>query len=392
MVSINFLKNITSFGLKNILGHTPPIRVPLKPTNEIIEYPRLLTQDVVEFSPRLYPQIVEKEQVLQKAELIFDDVLEGYNATKLAAAAKRGRTEKVLDNWRESYGIANAEGVFENAINKLKKDGKIDEYIDIAFPNVNTRTRAEAKEVLTKYLENNFEIYSYDRIKNILKDFSKQIQKTGENTIIYVPDKNKSYGIISSLYKEANPNANVIVGWKNLKDYTAVHPHTNVAILDDCLITGNSAQDVYNSIMTACGNINRVDMYVCAAYKKGIDYLKKTAPALNIHYDGAAKKTLEETDFFKNLIIMVGGKPKTVKQDFLKTLLRCQDTTQGYSAGTAIMFPYMSPNNNSLFSANMIQHLFSGPQFAIKNIEKTIVSKEGRLEYPPRWLIDRLNS
>ena len=51
LVSVNFLKNITSFGVKNILGHTPQVRVPLKPSIGNFEYPRLLAQDVVELSP-----------------------------------------------------------------------------------------------------------------------------------------------------------------------------------------------------------------------------------------------------------------------------------------------------------------------------------------------------
>lgn len=385
LVSISSLKNIYSQGLKNILGHTPPVRVPLKPNEEIIEFPRVLTHDVLQIN-HATPVVTPTEQTVLK-ELVFDDVLKAYNDTKLACAAKRGRTNKILNNWKDEYGIPTSDGVFKNAIDKLKNGGHIDEYIDLAFPAANTTTKAEAKELLTKYLESNFEIYSYDRIKNILKNFSRQIEKTGGNTIIYVPDQNKSYGIISALYKQSNPNAKIVVGWKNLQNYTAQNPKTNIAILDDCLVSGNSAESIYNSIQTGCKNINQVDIYVCAAYQKGVNYLKSKTPNLNIHYDGKAKKTLEETDFFKNLIIMVGGKPKRVKQDFLKTLLRCQDTSQGYSAGTAIMFPYMSPNNNSLFSANMIQHLFSGPQFAVKNIEKTIASpKGGKLEYPPAWL------
>ena len=86
------------------------------------------------------------------------------------------------------------------------------------------------------------------------------------------------------------------------------------------------------------------------------------------------------------LMITINGKEKKIQQDFLKTLLRCQDTTQGLATGSAVMFPYMAPNNNSIFAANMIESLFSGPRFAIKNCEKVGVSKEGKLEYPPQWL------
>jgi hypothetical protein len=129
-----------------------------------------------------------------------------------------------------------------------------------------------------------------------------------------------------------------------------------------------------------------VDLYTCTAYDRGIKAIRKDAPGLNVHYSGESKKSLEETDFFKSLLFTAEGKTYNVKQKFLKTLLQCQDSKQGYSLGTAVMFPYMSPNNNSIFSANMIQYLFSGAKFAIKNIEKDIVTKAGNLEYPPQWL------
>lgn len=51
----------------------------------------------------------------------------------------------------------------------------------------------------------------------------------------------------------------------------------------------------------------------------------------------------------------------------------------------------MAPNNNSIFAAKMIESLFTGPRFAIKNCEKLAVSQGGHLEYPPKWLTNLLN-
>lgn len=372
------LQTATETNLPNYVLRLPPVQ-----NSEILFLPKAITSDVVQLSEATLP-------ISQKG-LGFKEILKNYNIQKIASAQRHGRTTEILNNWQGAYGIANKQGVFENAINKLKGEGgAIDTYLSTAFPNLNPTTRNEARQILIKYLENNLDIYSYPRLRSILRDFSQQIKKSGENTVIYIPDETKSYGIIGSLFKEINPESKVVTGWKNLQEYSVKNPNVNVAILDDCLVSGESAVKLYDSIATSCPNVQNIDMYICAAYQKGISRVAQEAPKLNLHYSGTPKLTLEETDFFKNLIIMAGGKPKTVQQDFLKTLLRCQDTSQGYAAGTAIMFPYMAPNNNSLFSANMIQHLFSGPQFAIKNIEKNIISKEGRLEYPPKWLVNIL--
>ncbi len=384
MASFNTIKSIRNLPLLRNVWHTPPKSIVPK-TSEFKYLPEL-SGDVFQLSSK-----VESGLELSKNSLVFDDVLLSYNTGKMASAMKHGRTSSILANWHPEYGIANRNGVFENAINKLKQDGgAIDDYLATAFPKLNDKTREEAKKVLTEYLENNLDIYSYPRMKSILSDFAKQIKKETPNAVIYVPDASKSYGIVGSLFKEVSPESKFIVGWKNLQKYTEKAKDVRVVVLDDCLVSGSSAVDLYKSITDGCKNIKSVDMYVCAAYKKGIAAVSKDAPNLNIHYSRDVKNTLEETDFFKNLVIMMNGKPKSVKQDFLKTLLRCQDTSQGYAAGTAIMFPYMAPNNNSLFSANMIQHLFTGPQFAIKNVEKSIVSKEGKLVFPPKWLTERL--
>lgn len=310
----------------------------------------------------------------QEATLSFSQklssVLEKYNNTKLAAAIKRGRTNEILHNWKDAYAVKNSKGVYQNAINELTKpNGALDNYVSTVFPNISPETAQNAKALLTQYLEKNLDIYSYDRIENILKGFAQQIQKSGKNPIIYVPSEEKSYGIIAEIYKKVNPNAKVLTGWKNLIDYSSKNPDINVAILDDCIMSGKSVEDIYSSIRQSCKGVKDIDFFACTACEKGINQIKSAIPEAGIYYDGALRKTLEESDFYKGLAIVVNGKEKKIQQDFLKTLLRCQDTTQGFSTGSAVMFPYMAPNNNSIFAANMIESLFTGPRIAIKNCE-----------------------
>lgn len=350
---------------------------------------RLANTDTASFTTakKVVNSSIEKTDFAKKLEAVVDK----YNRSKLASAIKRKRTTEFLHNWKDSYGIKNSKGVYQNAIDELtKQNGPLDNYLKTVFPNISPATAKNAKSLLTKYLEKNLDIYSYERLEDILKGFSTQIQKSGKNPVIYVPNEEKSYGIIAEIYKKINPDARVITGWKNLIEYSSKNPNTNVAILDDCIMSGKSVEDVYNSIRQSCKGVKDIDFFACTACERGINQLKANIPQAGIHYDGSLRKTLEESDFFKELAIIVNGKEKTVQQDFLKTLLRCQDTTQGFSTGSAVMFPYMAPNNNSIFAAKMIESLFSGPRYAIKNCEKLAVSKEGYLEYPPRWLANLL--
>ena len=322
----------------------------------------------------------------------FSSVLEKYNKTKLATAEKRGRTTEILHNWKDAYAVKNSKGIYQNAINELTKpQGALDNYLKIVFPHISEETAKNAKTLLTQYLEKNLDIYSYERIEEILKGFSKQIQKSGKNPVIYVPNEEKSYGIISTMYKKIDPNVKIITGWKNLIDYSNKNPNINIAIFDDCIMSGKSVIDVYNSIRLSCKSIKDIDFFVCTSCEKGIAQIKSAIPEVGIHYDGPLRKPLEESDFFKGLTVVINGKENKIQQNFLKTLLRCQDTTQGFGVGSAVMFPYMAPNNNSIFAAKMIESLFTGPRFAIKNCEKLAVSQGGHLEYPPKWLTNLLN-
>lgn len=388
--TVNNISKICANQIKKMMApavgrfHTAPSEL----TN--LRLDRIANTDITSFTTakKVVDSAAEKSDFAKKLEA----VVAKYNRSKLASAIKRKRTTEFLQNWKDSYGIKNSKGVYQNAIDELTKpNGALDNYLKTVFPNISPETAKNAKSLLTKYLERNLDIYSYERIENILKGFSTRIQKSGKNPVIYVPSEEKSYGIIAEIYKKINPDARVITGWKNLTEYSSKNPNTNVAILDDCIMSGKSVEDVYNSIRQSCKGVKDIDFFACTACERGVNQLKANIPQAGIHYDGSLRKTLEESDFFKELAIIVNGKEKKVQQDFLKTLLRCQDTTQGFSTGSAVMFPYMAPNNNSIFAAKMIESLFSGPRYAIKNCEKLAVSKEGHLEYPPRWLANLLH-
>lgn len=102
MTGLNILKNIISSGIKNIAGHTPPVRVPLPTAVENIKYLKHLTNDVVELSPaaryigeeasavrkvNFLEEVVSKEsELIQKYKnTTIDDILAQTKDTRFFA-------------------------------------------------------------------------------------------------------------------------------------------------------------------------------------------------------------------------------------------------------------------------------------------------------------------
>lgn len=102
MTGLNILKNIISSGIKNIAGHTPPVRVPLPTAVENIKYLKHLTNDVVELSPaaryigeeasavrkvNFFEEVVSKEsELIQKYKnTTIDDILAQTKDTRFFA-------------------------------------------------------------------------------------------------------------------------------------------------------------------------------------------------------------------------------------------------------------------------------------------------------------------
>ena len=290
-----------------------------------------------------------------------------YNIVKLLNSKKYGSSRRILNNWRHTFGIKNSNGVFQNAIDHLDQIGAIDKYILKRCPQLqqNPKDFQKIKSLLTKYLEKNLDIYTYDRIERILMNFNKTIApKLEKGAVIYVPDPQKSYGIITDIYKTINPDIKVISGWNSLKAYSKTQKELNLVILDDCLVSGKSAVKNYENIMKSCKNVKNIDMYVMAAYEEGEKFVPK---GITLHYDGKLKTFIRNSEYFKNEI---PNKDKGLLLQFLGS------GESGYNAGCAIMFPYMSPNNNCTFAVQMIKELFTGPECAIKGFTSTVQANE----------------
>ena len=84
---------------------------------------------------------------------------------------------------------------------------------------------------------------------------------------------------------------------KNLKDFAATQKNLNVIMLDDCLVSGDSARKVFESIVgkNGCPNVNNVDLYLLTAFDEGLAKLPKE---LKVKYAGELKHKLRNSSYF----------------------------------------------------------------------------------------------
>lgn len=290
----------------------------------------------------------------------FREKLDLYNACKLLKSEKFNTGTRILSHWKPEYGVQ-TNGVYKNAIEELNRSGAIDKYIQKRFPMLKSKEDiTRIKGILNGYLEKNLDIYSYQRINKILSGFHPEIaEKLKNGAIIYMPNKEKSYNLITQMYKEINPDAKVIEGYNNLKTFLKDKKGVDIIVLDDCLVSGKSATDLHKNIFLdiegAKTKVKSLDMYVLTASKDG---LNKVPKEIKVHYD-AIKRSLTQSEYFKKELL-----PQ--ERNILLAALGSSDLK--FNQYCATMFPYMSPNNNSLFGAHMIRELFTGPECAIKGI------------------------
>lgn len=300
------------------------------------------------------------EKSLSGLTQAFREKLDLYNTCKLLKSEGFNTGTRIINRWKPEYGIQ-INGVYRNAIEELNQSGAIDRYIGQRFPTIKSKADIEyIKGILNKYLEKNLDIYTYQRISKILSGFHPEIaQKLKNGAIIYMPNKEKSYNLITQMYKEINPDAKIIEGYKNLKTFLQDKKGVEIIVLDDCLVSGKSAAGLHKNIFLDIPGgkekVKSVDMYVLTASSDG---LNKVPKEIKVHYD-SLKHSLTKSDYFKNEL-------QPEEKNILLAALGSSDLK--YNQYCAVMFPYMSPNNNSLFSAHMIRELFSGPECAIKGI------------------------
>ena len=166
----------------------------------------------------------------------------------------------------------------------------------------------------------------------------------------------KSYDIIEHLYRHIDPNARFVYEPGNIK---TIPEGSNVVILDDCVGSGGSVITIAETLKKANRgfNINSASIFSTTEGQARIN-------AEGIRTISANSKTrLTDSPFFKGL----EPEDQTL---LLLTLDGNKILMPDYhgSDRLAILFPWMSPNNNSLCFAAVTSEIALCPNQAIKNL------------------------
>ncbi len=218
--------------------------------------------------------------------------------------------------------------------------------------------QVECVDGLTQYLDNTLEVYTPERISKDLKTLHskinkqvKSIDKTEDDIIYIIPEAGKSYDLINYQYQKINniPKDKFIT----LKDENSLKKINTdnkvLVILDDCSLSGSSLLEdenfnYYTSASNAKrnnGNIIFAPIYVSDIAEERINNAIRIRKRTN--QDFIIKTNKNEKEWNKNL--------KDEAQE--KMLNKALGENSWKDSKYCIIFPYMSPDNNSEFASNI---------------------------------------
>lgn len=239
--------------------------------------------------------------------------------------------------------------------NQLKPEQMTRKQLDAVIDaNVMTRLndiqeQVDTKKALAQYLENNMKIFTPEKLSQLSKNMYSEIKnvmnsenKTMDDVVYGIPKYTKSNIVVNYMYQKVNNipdekfiSVNEFLSNKDYEDKTMV-------ILDDCSISGEQIIEISNDINKSHKLKNNSIIYAPL-------YCTETAETeinadLDIRKRSDSEKlinlTKEYYDWDENI---------EPKNSFYTSL-----GEDGFEHGTScIVFPYMSPDNNSEFAANI---------------------------------------
>ncbi len=216
----------------------------------------------------------------------------------------------------------------------------------------------ECIDKLTQYLENTLEVYSPERIskelKNIHSKITKQVQTLGkpeENIIYIIPESCKSYDVINYQYQKINniPQDKFIT-LKDEESLNKINTKNKVlVILDDCSLSGASLLEDENfNYYTASSHAKQNNTNIIFAP------LYVSEEAENRLINAINKRKRNNEDF----IIKTNNDEKAwneginnIEEEFILNKALGEKSLD--KSKYCIVFPYMSPDNNSEFASNI---------------------------------------
>jgi hypothetical protein len=257
-----------------------------------------------------------------------------------------------------------------------------------------TIKQQKAKELITGYFYSESEIFSPKRLgeslknlHNLILDFAKNNKKSDgstfkESDIIYIiPEKSRSYDQIAMQYAAVND-----IPLTKFRSNKISQNNKIYVLLDDVIGSGNNmlSKDFnYEELHVPYGYNNyHILMAHVTASQAGIDNINREIKKQGRENKDAVivapeliKPKLSDSKFYKNLPL----DSKAMMLDIFNAVGAGLNDGLGYNrAGTAFLFPYMGPDNNSNLSSFIYEKLVPNI-YCLKSRYYTFDDKAGKI-------------
>ena len=255
----------------------------------------------------------------------------------------------------------------ENIYNQMRPEQmtkeELNAVIDASIINLfkipNADTQSKVKTDTIKYLHNNLLVVSPESMsngfanmhQNIIK-YNKSINKSEKDLLFCIPDSEKSYGLINHQYQLTNDiDKNKFIDMETVLDNINSPKLKNktIVFLDDCAISGNSMTDNFFPFTEKMDNINQQNINFIYAplliTTKGSNKIQEVLNKNNRKQDKILFHKQINNDWEKDI-----KNPNLLSHVLGKTAF---GTQWQYNEKPCVIFPYMAPDNNCSFAANI---------------------------------------
>lgn len=291
---------------------------------------------------------INKNRDLTKTTKLFLEKKENIDEEIINRCKKLGIKPIIIKNNNDSNNL-NELNIYNQLAPKQMTSKELNAVIDatvmyrISSPN----ERIDAKTTLVEYLNNNLIIYTPEKLANSIKNLYENLklelsnnEQNIDDVVYIIPNAIKSFTPINYQYQQINNvDRNKFINIDNLSKLNNLKDKTFI-VIDDCAISGESFKEIgkdlrqitqnniiYAPIYTSLIAENEINIDIFKDYRNKQEKLIKTDSQINI--------------WNKNI---------NDKNNFIYKLLGDIGFENGYDC---LIFPYMSPDNNSEFAGNI---------------------------------------
>lgn len=273
-------------------------------------------------------------------------------------AKELGIKPTVIKNKNEATTKSIYEQMRPEQMSKDELNAVIDaSIIKLRIPNADAQSNVKTDTI--KYLHNNLLVVSPESMsdgfanmhQNIIK-FNKSINKSEKDLLFCIPDSEKSYGLINHQYQLTNN-----IDKNKFTDIETILENINspklknktIVFLDDCAISGESMTDNFFPFAERMDSVNQQNINFIYApllvTTKGTNKIQEVLYKNNRKQDKILFHKQINNNWEKDI-----ENPNLLSHVLGKTAFGYQ---WQYNEKPCVIFPYMAPDNNCNFAANI---------------------------------------